>query len=80
MWEFNPKEPWTLKRFFGTTHEDIWKHLFRAQKSWPMKTEDIGLDSENPTSAVSITFPKTYLANTSDDDEDLYYPLYKAGR
>ena len=25
MWEFNPKEPRTLKHFFGTTHEDIWK-------------------------------------------------------
>ena len=25
MWEFNPEEPRTLKRFFGTTHEDIWK-------------------------------------------------------
>ena len=23
MWEFNPKDPRTLKRFFGTTHEEI---------------------------------------------------------
>ena len=66
MWEFNAEEPRTLNRFFGTTHEDIWKQLFKAQKSWPMKTEDIGLNSENPASAVSITFPKSSLAIASD--------------
>ena len=60
MWEFNPEEPRTLKRFFGTTHEDIWKQLFKAQKTWPKKTEDIGLDIENPASTVSISFPKKY--------------------
>ena len=25
MWEFNPEDPRTLKRFFGTTHKDIRK-------------------------------------------------------
>ena len=35
MWEFNPEEPQTLKLFFGTTHKDIWKQLFKAQKNWP---------------------------------------------
>ena len=56
MWEFSPEEPRTLKRFFGTTHEDIWKQLFKAQKFWPMKTEDIRLDIENPALLVSIIF------------------------
>ena len=23
MWEFNPEGPWTLQRFFGTTHAAI---------------------------------------------------------
>ena len=66
MWEFNPEEPRTLKCFFGTTHEDIWKQLFKAQKKWPKKTEDIGLDIENPATAVSIVLPKTYPINISD--------------
>ena len=35
MWEFNPERPQTLQRFFGTTHEEIWKLLFKAQKTWP---------------------------------------------
>ena len=34
MWEFNPEEPRTLKHFFGTKHEGIWKLLFKAQKMW----------------------------------------------
>ena len=55
-----------MKRLFGTMHEDIWKQLFKAQKSWPMKTEDIGLHIDNPASVVSIIFSKTYLVNTSN--------------
>ena len=23
MWEFNPEGPWTLQRFYGTTHKGI---------------------------------------------------------
>ena len=56
MWGINPEEPWTLKHFFGTAHEDIWKLHFKAQKMWPKNTEDIGLDIENPASEVSISF------------------------
>ena len=63
MWEFNPEDQRTLKHFFGTTHEDIWKLLFKAQKAWPKKTEDIGLDSENPATPVSMIFPKIYSIN-----------------
>ena len=35
MWEFKPACPQTLQRFFGTKHEDIWKLLFKTQKTWP---------------------------------------------
>ena len=30
MWEFNLADPRTLQRFFGTTHEEIEKLLFKA--------------------------------------------------
>ena len=59
MWEFNPEGPRTLQRFFGTTHEEIWKLLFKAQKTWPKKTEDIGLYSANPATPVSVLFEHT---------------------
>ena len=75
MWEFNPDKPRTLKRFFGTTHKDIWKQLLKAQKNWPMETEDIMLDIENPASPVSVTLPKTYLINTSDVIKIIFSPL-----
>ena len=54
MWEFDPASPRTLQRFFGTTHEDIWKLLFKAQKSWPKTTEDLGLDRAHPATPVSF--------------------------
>ena len=33
MWEFNPEEPRTLQHFLSTTHDGMWKLLFKAQKS-----------------------------------------------
>ena len=54
MWDFNPEGPRTLQRFFGMTHEEIWKLLFKAQKTWPEKTDDIGLDSAHLATPVSI--------------------------
>ena len=52
MLEFNPAGPRTLQQFFGMTHEEIWKLLFKAQKSWPETTEDIGLDCAHPATPV----------------------------
>ena len=56
MWEFNPEGPRTLQRFFGTTHKDIWRLLFKSQKkkSWPEMTDDIGLDSAHQATSVSF--------------------------
>ena len=54
MWEFNLEGLRTLQRFFGTTHEEVWKLLFKAQKTWPETTDDIGLDSAYPATPVSV--------------------------
>ena len=53
MWEFNPARPRTLQRFFGAKHEDMWKLLFKTQKSWPETTEDLGYDSTHTATLVS---------------------------
>nr|XP_020184352.1 uncharacterized protein LOC109770055 [Aegilops tauschii subsp. strangulata] len=50
--ELNPEGPRTLKRFFGTTHEAIWKLLFKTQKSWPGTSKGIGLDCNHPPSPL----------------------------
>ena len=54
MWEFDPARPRTLQRFFSMTHGDKWKLLFKAQKSWPKTTEDLGLDCTHPATLVSF--------------------------
>ena len=42
LWEFDPAKHQTLLEFFGTTHEDIWRVLFKPGKSWPDTAEDHG--------------------------------------
>ena len=34
-------------------HEDMWKLLFKNQKSWPETTEDLGYDSTHAATPVS---------------------------
>ena len=53
MWEFDPAKHQTLLQFFGTTHEDIWKVLFKPGKSWPDSAEDRGYQLSHPASSVS---------------------------
>ena len=50
LWEFDPAEHQTLQQFFGTTHEDIWKVLFKANETWPKTTGDCGHDLAHPAS------------------------------
>ena len=45
----------TLQRFYGTTHEDIWKVLFKGKETRPETTEDRGHALAHPASAVSIS-------------------------
>jgi hypothetical protein len=60
LWEFDPAEYQTLQQFFGTTHEDIWKVLFKANEKWPETTEDHGHDLAHPASPVSLSRFKVY--------------------
>jgi hypothetical protein len=60
LWEFDPVEHQTLQQFFGTTHEDIWKVLFKANEKWPEMTEDRGHDLAHPASPVSLSRFKVY--------------------
>ena len=60
LWEFDPAEHKTLQWFFGTTHEDIWKVLFKANETWPKTTEDRGHDLAHPASPLSHSHFKVY--------------------
>ena len=54
MWEFDPAEHQTLQELFDTTHEDVWKVLFKASEVPPPTTEDRGLSAKRPTNPVSF--------------------------
>ena len=53
LWEFDPAKHQTLLELFGTTHEDIWKVLFKANEVPPPTTEDRGHDLTHPANPVS---------------------------
>ena len=59
--EFNPAKDKTLRHFFETTHEEIWKVLFKANETWPETTEDRGHDLAHPASSISVPCFKVYL-------------------
>ena len=53
LWEFDPAKHQTLLELFGSSHEGIWKVLFKSGKSWPDSTEDRGYQLSRPASSVS---------------------------
>ena len=53
LWEFDLEEHQTLERLFGTTHEDVWKLLFKGNETPPDIDSDRGHDLAHPASAVS---------------------------
>jgi hypothetical protein len=57
MWSWKPEDPATVLRFYGTTHEKLWKVLFKPEKEWPPKEEDIGLDAAHPPKEVTKIRP-----------------------
>ena len=53
LWEFDPAEHQTLRELFGTTHEDVWKLLFKTNEVPPPITEDHGLSIRRIANPVS---------------------------
>ena len=58
LWEFVPAEHQTLQELYGTTHNDVWKVLFKASEIPPPTSEDRGLHAmrlPRPVSFLTIT-------------------------
>ena len=53
LWEFDPAQHRTLNRLFYTTHEDVWKVLFKGAEVPPPTTEDREFCTKRQASAVS---------------------------
>ena len=60
LWEFDPEKHQTLERLFGTTHEDIWKLIFKGNETPSETDEDRGHDLARPANAVSPLCLKAY--------------------
>ena len=56
MWEFDPAKHQTLRELFDTTHQDIWKVLFKSAEVPPPLTEDRGLSAKRPANPVSSLY------------------------
>ena len=48
MWAYKSEDPATVRQFHRTSHAQLWRALFKPQKDWSAKEEDIGLDAANP--------------------------------
>ena len=55
LWEFDPAKHQTLLGFFDSSHEDIWKVLFKANETRPAMTKDRGHDLSHPASPVRFS-------------------------
>ena len=53
LWEFDPAKHQTLRELFDTTHQDIWKVLFKSAEVPPPLTEDRGLSAKRHANPVS---------------------------
>ena len=53
LWEYDPAEHQTLRALYGSSHEDIWKVLFKSGKSWSDSAEDRGYQLSRLASSVS---------------------------
>ena len=56
LWEFDPEKHHTLARTIGTTHEDVWKLLFKGNETSPDIDSDRGHDLAHPASAASPSY------------------------
>ena len=56
LWEYDPAEYKTLWELYGSSHEDIWKVLFKSGKSWPDSAEDRGYQLSRLASPVSYRY------------------------
>ena len=56
LWEFNPAKHQTLRELYDTTHEDIWRVLFKGAEMPPFLTEDRRLSAKRPANPVSLLY------------------------
>ena len=54
LWEFDSAEHQMLQELYDTTHEDVWRVLFKGAEMPPSLTEDCGLRAKRHTHSVGF--------------------------
>ena len=54
LWEFDSAQHQTLRELYDTTHEDVWRVLFKSAEMPPSLTEDRGLSAKRRANPVSF--------------------------
>ena len=79
LWEFETAKHQMLLELFGTTHEEIWKVLFKAGETPPPTTEDRGLSLKrqpNPVSSFNV-FKEHPLLAYFERKFKLHSPIFR---
>ena len=58
MWEFDLAQHQMLRELFDTTHEDVWRVLFKGDEVPPSHTEDRGLSTKRRANPVGFYIPQ----------------------
>ena len=56
LWEFDPAKHQTLRELYDTTHEDVWRVMFKGAEVPPPLTEDRGLSAKHHANPVSSLY------------------------
>ena len=54
LWEFDSAKHQTLRELYDTTHEDVWRVLFKSVEIPPSLTEDRGLSAKRRAHSVGF--------------------------
>ena len=54
LWEFDSAKHQTLRELYDTTHEDVWRVLFKGAEMPPSLTEDRGLSAKRRAHPVGF--------------------------
>lgn len=75
MWAYKSEDPITVLHFHVTTHDKLWKVLFKPQKEWPAKEEDIGLDAAHPPKNVMKSYYLMFRYSSFNKRSDFSFPF-----
>ena len=61
MWEFDSAKHEMLRELYDTTHEDVWRVLFKSAEIPPSLTKDHGLSAKHRAHPVGFIYFSGYL-------------------